>query len=94
MNVDIMPLARDDVDQTLYYIATDDPSAADRLLDGITDKLRQLGSQPYSGMETIVGRRVYRKVYVRPYVIYYRVLRDRVVIMRVLHERMATGRQL
>lgn len=40
------------------------------------------------------GRRRYRQLYVRPYHIYYRVIEEKIVVMRVLHERMDIRRHL
>ena len=67
MIVEILPIARDDVDQALIYIAADDPAAADRLYDDILEKLNQVSQHPYSAPEITIGRRVYRRVYVHPY---------------------------
>ena len=70
MIVEILPIAQDDVDQALIYIATDDPAAADRLYNDILEKLNQVSQLPYSAPEIMIGRRVYRKVYVHPYNLY------------------------
>ena len=94
MNVEIMPLAQQDADQALVYISADAPDATHRLLERIMKKLREVAEQPYSGEECVVGRRVYRKLYARPYVLYYRVIHERILVMRVLHERPDTRRQL
>ena len=94
MIVEILPIARDDVDQALIYIAADDPAAADRLYDDILEKLNQVSQQPYSAPEITIGRRVYRRVYVHPYNLYYRIVHDRILVMRVLHERMDTRTRL
>lgn len=94
MIVEILPIAQDDVDQALIYIATDDPAAADRLYDDILEKLNQVSQLPYSAPEIMIGRRVYRKVYVHPYNLYYRIVHDKILVMRVLHERMDTRTRL
>lgn len=94
MPVEILPIAQDDVDQALFYIAADDPDAADRLFDAIISKLEQVSQQPYSAPEVMIGRRIYRKLYVHPYNLYYRIVRDKVIVMRVLHERMDSRRYL
>ena len=94
MNVEILPLAQQDVDQALVYIAADDPDAAHRLLERIMKKLREVAEQPYSGEECAVGRRIYRKLYVRPYVLYYRIIHEHILVMRVLHEKMGSSRFL
>ena len=97
MPVDILPIAQEDVNQALIYIATDDPDAADRLLDRILEAMDQASRFPFSAAEVTVGQRCPRRYYrlvVSPYSIYYRVIRDRIVVMRVLHERMDAGRRL
>jgi len=97
MIVEIMPIAQDDVDQALTYIAADRPAASDELLAEIIKKLEQVSQFPYSGTEIIVGvrcpRRYYR-LYARPYNIFYRIHQERILVMRVLHERMDTRRYL
>lgn len=94
MIVEILPIAQDDVDQALIYIAADDPAAADRLYDDILEKLNQVSQHPYSSPEITIGRRVYRRVYVHPYNLYYRIVHDMILVMRVLHERMDTRTRL
>ena len=70
--------------------------AADRLLDKILAALDQASQVPFSGDEVFVGgktrSRIYRRLYV--YHIYYRIIDDKIVVMRVLHERMDAGRHL
>ena len=97
MPVEILPIAQDDVDLALLYIAADDPMAADRLLDNLLAALQQASEHPFSGSEIVVGGRrprVYQKLYVHPYNIYYRVINETIVVMRVLHERMDISRHL
>ena len=89
--VEVLPIAQDDVDQALIYVSVEDPYAAKKLLEGILAALDQASRFPYSGTEIMVGGRrprKYYRLYVHPYSIYYRVIRDTVVVMRVLHERM------
>lgn len=97
MDVEIMPIAREDIDKALTYIATEDPTAADDLLDRILARLRQAAEFPQSGEEITIGgrwKRKYYQLYARPYRIFYRVEKDRVLVMRVLHERMDTRTRL
>lgn len=95
--VEVLPLAQQDVNQALVYIAADDPDAADRLFDGIQRALEQLQLFPLSGVEVLIGGRRprrYHRLYVHPYCIFYRVYSDRIVVMRVLRKRMDTNRHL
>ena len=65
--------------------------AADHLLENILEALQQVSQYPFSGSELIVGGRrprAYRKLYVHPYNIFYRIIDETVVVMRVLHEKM------
>lgn len=91
MTVKLLPIAQDDVDQALAYIAADNPDAADALLEDILKKLAQAAEFPGSGAEIVVGKRVVRKYYrlcAHPYNIFCRIMGDAVLVMRVLHERM------
>ena len=96
--VEVLPVAQEDVDQALLYIAADDPTAADRLLDKILAALDQASQFPFSGDEVFVGgkirSRLYHRLYVHPYHIYCRILDEKIVVMRVPHERMDAGRHL
>ena len=97
MAVKILPLAQEDVNQALIYIASDNPSAADDLYSNILKALEQAAEFPYSAMEVLIGRRFqrrYYKLYVKPYGIYYRIIHDTIIVMRVLHERMDTAKHL
>ena len=91
MPVEILPIARDDVSNAMVYIAIEDPDAADRLLDRLLTALDQLSRFPLSAPEVLIGGRRPRKYYrvpVPPYNIYYRIIGERIIVMRVLHERM------
>ena len=97
MAVKILPLAQEDVNQALIYIALDNPSVADNLYSNIVRALEQAAAFPYSAAEISIGRRYqrrYYKLYVKPYNIYYRIIHDTIIVMRVLHERMDTTRHL
>ena len=97
MDVEILPIAQEDVDQALLYIAADDPDASDRLLNGILEALDRASCFPFSGTEIVVGgrrTRHYFKLYVHPYNVFYRIIQDKIVVMRVLHERMDIRRHL
>lgn len=95
--VKLLPIAQEDVSQALAVIAVEDPAAAEKLRQGFLKALEQVSMYPYSGAEIMVGgrnRRVYHRLYVAPYVMYYRVIQDTVVVMRVLHERMDRRKHL
>ena len=97
MTVEILPVAQDDVDQALAYIAADNLPAANGLLADILEKLDQASRFPYSGTEIVLGThrvRKYYRLYAHPYYIFYKIMADRVLVMRVLHERMDTKKYL
>lgn len=97
MNVKVLPIAREDVNRALVYIAADDPAAASELYDGIIAALHRAAEFPHAAPQIAVGgrrNRVYFKLYVKPYHIYYRVIQDTLIVMRVLHERMDADSRL
>ena len=97
MPVEVLPIAQDDVDQALMFIAADDPVASDRLLEDILKALDRASHYPFSGVEVVAGGRRtwhYYRLYVHPYSIFYRIIQDKIIVMRVLHERMDLKRHL
>ncbi len=97
MPVKILPIALEDVNQALIYIALDNPAAADRFYDSLMKALEQASAYPNAAKQIAVGKRVqrlYYKLYVRPYHVYYRIISDTIIVMRVLHERMDADRHL
>ena len=67
------------------YIAEDNESAADRLVDAITQHFQMLGRNPYAGRRRDDLRMGYRSLAVGQYVIFYRVDPEAVQIMHILH---------
>jgi toxin ParE1/3/4 len=68
--------AREDILDVWTYIAAENPSAADRILDRIERVLAMLAEHPLTGRqrpEVIPGSRSFA---VSPYVIFYRVVND------------------
>ena len=95
--VEILPIAREDVDNALITIAADEPAAANRLLDELLAALDQISRFPLSAPEVMVGIRRVRRYYrvpVRHNNIYYRIVGEKIIVMRVLHERMDAPRHL
>lgn len=79
------PLAADDLEQILNYIAQDNPRAASAFVQTLREKCQQLARFPFLGAargELADGLRVFP---VGNYVIYYRPERQTVRIERVLH---------
>lgn len=97
MPVELLPIAQEDVNQALLYISAEDPFAADQLLERILNALGQASEQPESGIAVMVGKRfprLYRRLYAAPYCIYYRIIDQKIIVMRVLHERMNVNKHL
>ena len=81
----IAPLARVDLDEIWDYIATDNPSAANRLLEELHQKFLLLGTQPLIGQTRQELRENLRSFSVGKYVIYYELVDRRIRVLRVLH---------
>lgn len=97
MPVKILPIAREDVRNAIIYIASDDPEAANCLLERILEALDRASHYPLAAEEVTVGgkyTRRYRRLTVPPYNIYYRIIQDKIIVMRVLHERMDERKHL
>ncbi len=81
-----------DIDSMFAYIMQASKNAAEKLRRRIYESIRKLAGFPEMGPvipeEDAPGaQRGYRRLVVEPYVIFYRVLTDRIVIARVLHGR-------
>ncbi len=87
----IRPLARDDLDQiTEYYLAKAGPEVASGFLTAWTKVLRHLSQFPQSGsprFAEIARNPGLRSWLVRgfPYLAFYRLAGDQLVVLRVLH---------
>jgi len=77
--------ASEDLYSIGIYIATDDPAAADRLLDRIDERCQLLAENPFSGTSAAEIAEGLRCVTVSSYVIFYFPSPDGVRIARVLH---------
>lgn len=81
-----------DIDSLFSYIGSDNREAAERLRVRIYDGIKRLADFPELGAvipeEDAPGaERGYRRIVINPYLIFYRVLDDRIIIARVLHGR-------
>ena len=79
------PLSREDLIEIWLYIATDNPAAADRLLDAIESKVLLLSSNPGLGVrrpDIAIGVRSFP---VGNYLILYRQVQGGIDIVRVIH---------
>ena len=79
------PKAQDDLLEIWLYIAKDNVSAADRLLDRIASKCARLADFPEIGpAREDIGRDV-RALTVGNYLVLYRASKERVDVVRVVH---------
>jgi len=77
--------ARQDLIDIWRYIAADNPGAADKLLDTLDDKIDLLVDHPLLGPARPDIAPDLRYLISENYLILYRVLRESVEIVRVLH---------
>ena len=85
MKVEWHPLAHADLAELMTYIATDSPEAAYRVHDEIRTPTGMLASHPDIGRLGRVGGSRELVIAGTPYVAAYRVGRDAVTILRLLH---------
>lgn len=79
--------ARRDVLDIWRYIALDNEAAADLFIDRLIRNFRLLGDFPRAGRRRDEFRRGYRSFPVGEYLIFYRIARTHIAVMRVLHGR-------
>ncbi len=80
------PDAIADLDGIWDYIAQDNPTAADRMLNELNERFRLLSKNPEIGeLQPKLADGTYRRFTCRNYVVYYRPLEDGIVLVRVLH---------
>ncbi|MHB8127061.1 MAG: type II toxin-antitoxin system RelE/ParE family toxin [Desulfitobacteriaceae bacterium] len=87
-DIELLPAAYADLDEIFDYIMVDNPLAAARMLDNITQALRRLENFPNSGAllpEPSLIKFDFRMVIVEPYLAFYRFIDNKVYIYRVLH---------
>ena len=81
----ISPRAEDDLRELWAYIASDNPNAADRIIDGLMANFKLLERNPLLGRarhDLLVNLRAFP---VKKYVVLYEPLENGVEIFRVLH---------
>jgi toxin ParE1/3/4 len=80
------PDAIADLDGIWDYIARDNPAAADRMIEELNERFALLLENPEIGeLQPLFADGTYRRFTCRNYVIYYRPLKDGIVLVRVLH---------
>ena len=80
--------AFDDLDEIYLYISLESIKYADKVIDDITNSIERLSEFPYIG--TLAKNNLnlevdYRFIILKPYIIFYRIIGNEVVIYRILH---------
>jgi toxin ParE1/3/4 len=78
------PLAETDLDEIWWYIAQDNPDAADRLLDKIEESCRTLSQFPNMGLSREELHPGLRSLPVGKYIIFYIPIEGGIEVVRVL----------
>lgn len=93
------PAAVDDMDEIFSYISQDNVDAAGNMLNKLNNSISDLADFPNKGSvlsddEYSLIQRGYRFIVVNPYLVFYRIMNDAVVIHRILHGRRDYLREL
>lgn len=79
--------ADEDLIDIWFSVAYDNRTAANRLFDRIVDRCQQLATLPYSGVSSASLSEGLRYLVCGNYLIFYRVMPNEIVIVRVLDGR-------
>jgi len=93
------PVAVDDMDEIFSYISKENIDAAEIILEKISNKVTRLSEFPNMGSvlsdeEYTLTRRGYRFIIAEPYLIFYRIIDNTIIIHRILHGRRDYLREL
>ncbi|WP_373233499.1 type II toxin-antitoxin system RelE/ParE family toxin [Cohnella sp.] len=93
------PAAVDDMDEIFSYISQENVAAAESMLAKLNSSISGLADFPNKGSvlsedEYSLIQRGYRFIVVNPYLVFYRIMNDTVVIHRILHGRRDYLREL
>lgn len=93
------PAAVDDMDEIFSYISKENVVAAETLLEKLDQQIKDLSDFPNKGSvlleeEYSIIQRGYRFIVVHPYLVFYRIMGDTVIIHRILHGRRDYLREL
>jgi toxin ParE1/3/4 len=93
------PAAIDDMDEIFSYISHDNVSSAEKLLENLNFKIGSLANFPNLGTvlseeKYTLVERGFRFIVVHPYLIFYKIMEDSIIIHRILHGRRDYLREL
>lgn len=85
--------ARDDLVSIHKFVARENLTAADRLIDDLKQKFRLLASQPLMGQQRPELAANLRSFSLGNYVVFYRPMQDGIQVARVIHAARDMGEQ-
>lgn len=88
-SVEILPVAYKDLDSIFDFILLENPTNSKKILDKIMTSLQILEDYPFSNQIIYHKSLLYynfRALIVAPYIVFYRVLDNKVFVYRILHE--------
>ena len=93
------PVAVDDMDEIFSYISQDSVTAAETMLERLDRQIAGLAEFQHKGSvlsdeEYTLIQRGYRFIVVEPYLIFYRILENTIIIHRILRGRRDYLREL
>ena len=83
-----LPSAVDDLDEIILYIAESDKNEALKVKNEIIDKIEKLKEFPKLGRivsEVKIRKKGYRMLVYESYLIFYRIIEEKIYIYRILH---------
>jgi toxin ParE1/3/4 len=92
-------VAVDDMDEIFSIISLDHISMAEAMLEKLNSRIAKLSGFPNMGSvlsdeEFTLVQRGYRFIVVQPYLVFYRIIEDNIIISRILHSRRDYLREL
>ena|SRR5690554_8204404 len=86
--IEFLPIAVDDLDEIVIYIASDNKEAALKMKNTIINKIKRLRDFPKLGApvpEKKMREKAYRMLLVERYLIFYKIIENSIYIYRILH---------
>ncbi|WP_054693188.1 type II toxin-antitoxin system RelE/ParE family toxin [Syntrophomonas palmitatica] len=84
----VLQIAREDLGEIYFYIASDNPQAALSMTNKIIDKIDTLAELPFLGKtvpDSELAKREFRMLIVDSYIVFYKVIDEEIIVYRVLH---------
>lgn len=87
-NPQILEHALSDLDEIVLYIAQNSKQAAHNMRELLVDKIKDLLDFPRRGRpipDARLQRLGFRMLFVKPYVIFYRLIGNQIIVYRIVH---------